>query len=84
MKVAGPKDVGLHGATPVQQALRAGLLDELTIHLVPVLLGAGRRLFENLGDTQVHLERTQLIDAPDVTHLRYKVKRKGAGDWKAP
>jgi dihydrofolate reductase len=77
----GDKDVSLHAATPVQQAIRAGLLDELQIHLVPVLLGDGRRLLEHLGDSnyggdaRIRLEPFPVVDAPGVTHLKYRVVR---------
>jgi dihydrofolate reductase len=57
-----------------QQCLRAGLLDELVIHLMPVLLGDGRRLFAHLG-APVELEQTHLREAPQATHLRYRVLR---------
>jgi dihydrofolate reductase len=71
---AGDKDVGVAGGADVaQQYLKAGLLDEIQIHLVPVLLGDGVRLFENLGDTSPRLECTRVIDSPSVTHLRYRV-----------
>jgi dihydrofolate reductase len=73
---AGDKDVAVGGgANVVQQYLRAGLLDELQIHVVPVLLGDGVRLFENhLGAGQVALECTRVIESPTgVTHLRYRV-----------
>jgi dihydrofolate reductase len=76
---AGGKDVALHGATCAQQALRAGRLDILQIHLVPVLLGGGKRLLENFGDGQVPLEITRVIEAPDVTHLRYRVGKRALG-----
>jgi dihydrofolate reductase len=71
---AGGKDISLAGgASAVQQAIRAGLLDELQINLVPLVLGAGERLLDNLGDANVTLERTRVIEAPGVTHLRYRV-----------
>ena len=72
---AGGKDVGLAGgANLAQQYLKAGLLDEIQIHLVPVLLGDGVRLFDGI-DTEdgVELEITRVIDSPQVTHLRYRV-----------
>lgn len=57
-----------------QLALRAGALDELQIHQIPVLLGRGRRLFgEGLGPEHIELELTRILDAPGVTHLRYRV-----------
>lgn len=74
-KVADGKVVGLHGATVPQQALRAGLLDELVVSLVPVLLGGGVKLFDLLGGDQVRFERTRLIGTPQATHLWFKVVR---------
>ncbi len=70
---AGDKSILVHGAETAQSCLRAGVLDELEIHLVPVLLGEGRRLFDHLGARHVELELTRIIDAPGVTHLRYRV-----------
>jgi dihydrofolate reductase len=72
---AGGKDVSLMGAAAVQHALRAGLLDEIEIHLIPVLLCGGVRLLDHLGDDPVELERLEVVDAPGVTHLRYRVVR---------
>jgi dihydrofolate reductase len=75
-QAAGEKDVLVHGASITQRALRAGLLDELHIHLVPVLLGEGRRLFEHLGVEQRGLERVAVLAGEGgVTHLRYRVLR---------
>jgi dihydrofolate reductase len=74
-EAAGEKDVLVHGVGTAQLALAAGVLDELQIHLVPVLLGEGRRLFEHLGAEQIELEPIQVIDDPVVTHLRYRVRR---------
>jgi dihydrofolate reductase len=70
---AGDKHVALMGADVTQQFLRAGLLDELQINLVPVLLGGGTRLFEHLGADHVELEQTRVIESPRVTHLRFRV-----------
>lgn len=61
------------GANIAQQHLKAGLLDEIQIHLVPILVGDGRRLFEHLGSEQIELESTRVIEAPDVTHLTFRV-----------
>ena len=61
----------MHGARAAQALLRAGELDELEIHLIPVLLGAGRRLFENTD--RVELERVRQLEGRDATHLRYRV-----------
>ena len=73
--IAGDKDVAVGAASIAQQCLRAGLLDEVHIDLVPVLLGDGVRLFERLGTGPVALERTRLVEAPGVTHLTFRVVR---------
>jgi dihydrofolate reductase len=67
---AGDRDVLLHGANTAQECLRAGLHDEMEIHLIPVLLGEGRRLFEDLGPEHIELELSRVLEAPGVTHLR--------------
>jgi len=72
---AGDRDVMMHGADTAQRCLRAGLLDELEIHLIPVLLGDGRRLFDNLGSDHIELTLVRSIEAPGVTHLRFRVNR---------
>jgi dihydrofolate reductase len=75
-QAAGELDVAVAGgANVVAQYLRAGLLDELQIHVVPVLLGGGVRLFEDhhLGPEPLKLDRTKVIDSPDATHLCYRV-----------
>jgi dihydrofolate reductase len=72
-QAAGDANVMVHGAELAQSCLRAGVLDELEIHLVPVLLGEGRRLFEHLGAAHVDLEPVRVLEAPGVTHLRYAV-----------
>jgi dihydrofolate reductase len=72
-KAAGDKNVMVHGAELAQSLLRAGVLDELQIHLIPVLLGEGRRLFEHLGSDHIELEPIRVVEAPGVTHLRYRV-----------
>jgi dihydrofolate reductase len=71
--VAGDGGVLVHGAGAAQALLRAGLLDEMEIHLVPVLLGGGRRLFGSLGPGHIELELVRRMRARDVTHLRYRV-----------
>jgi len=74
-RAAGDKYVLMHGASTAQRALNAGLLDELEIHLIPVLLGDGVRLFEHLGVQHRELERVRVIEGEgDVTHLRYRVR----------
>jgi dihydrofolate reductase len=72
---AGPKNVGVSGASAAQQCIRAGLVDELYLHVSPVLLGAGVRLFEHLGDEAIALEKITVVNAPRVTHMRFRVHR---------
>jgi dihydrofolate reductase len=72
---AGDQDVMVHGAGLAQSLLREGLLDELEIHLVPVLLGQGRRLFDHLSADHIELELTRVVDAPGITHLLYRVRQ---------
>jgi len=70
---AGEKDVVVMGAGAAQSLLNAGLVDALNIQLVPVLLGRGTRLFENIGTDHVELHRTRLIGTPSVTHLGFDI-----------
>ena len=73
---AGDKNVLVHGASTAQRALTARLLDELEIHLISVLFGNGRRLFEHLGVEQRELELVRVVGGEGgVTHLRYRVRR---------
>ena len=75
-RAAGDKDVLVHGAGTAQLALAAGVLDELEIHLVPVLLGQGRRLFDNLRPEHIELERSRVLEGDGgVTHIHYRVQR---------
>jgi dihydrofolate reductase len=71
-EAAGEKDVLVHGAYTARKALEAGVLDELQIDQVPVLFGAGRRLFDLLP-RRIELEIVRVIDTPAATHLRYRV-----------
>jgi dihydrofolate reductase len=71
--VAGDKDVGVIGASLVQQCIRAGLLEEVHVDLVPVLLGGGVRLFDHLGTEPIELESTRVIEGVGVTHLTFRV-----------
>jgi dihydrofolate reductase len=80
---AGDGDVVVMGAGATQALLRAGELDELELHVVPVLLGQGRRLFDNLPAEQVELDLVRRLTTPDVedlaqhvTHLRYRIRLK--------
>jgi dihydrofolate reductase len=70
---AEDKNVAVGAASIAQQSIRAGLLDEIHVDLVPVLLGGGVRLFEHLGTEPIGLERTRVIEAPSVTHLTFRV-----------
>ena len=72
-EVAGEKDVAVMAASIVQQCIGAGLLDEIVVNLVPVLLGDGIRLFEYLGATPIELQSTGVIEAPGVSHLKFRV-----------
>ena len=73
-RAAGDKDVGLMGGGVVTEALEAGLVDELVLHQVPVLLGAGRPFFQDLSK-HVRLRLLEAVPAPGVTHLHYEVVR---------
>jgi dihydrofolate reductase len=71
---AGDGDVTIAGgASAIQQYLRAGLLDELYLHIAPILLGGGERLLENVGDPK--LEPIETVGSPAATHIRYRVAR---------
>jgi dihydrofolate reductase len=72
-EVAGDKTVAVGAASIAQQCIRAGLLDEIHVDLVPVLLGNGVRLFDHLGTEPIELESTSVIEAPGVTHLTFRV-----------
>jgi dihydrofolate reductase len=75
-RAAGDKNVLVHGAGTAQLALAAGVLDELETHLIPVLLGQGRRLFDERGPEHIELERTRILKGEaGVTHIHYRVKR---------
>jgi dihydrofolate reductase len=71
---AGDGDVVVQGAYTAQRALEAGVLDELQIHQILVPFGGGRRLFEVLP-SRVELEIVRVIDTPEATHIRYRVRR---------
>jgi dihydrofolate reductase len=71
---AGEKDVAVAGgASAVRQYLAAGMLDELYLHIVPIILGAGERLLDDVGDPA--LEPVEVIASPAVTHIRYRIVR---------
>jgi dihydrofolate reductase len=74
---AGDKQVGIWGgANIIMQYLKAGLLDEINLHLVPILLGDGIRLFEGLNPEEIELRKTASIDTPAATHFRFEVVRR--------
>jgi dihydrofolate reductase len=71
---AGGKDVAVWGgAQVINQYLAAGLLDQLELHIAPVVLGGGARLFDDLGDAEVKLEQVRAVEAPGVTHVKYRL-----------
>jgi dihydrofolate reductase len=72
---AGDRDVMMHGAYTAQEALKAGVLDSIELQVRPFLLGAGRRLFDNLPPEHVDLELVRVLQAPATLHLRYDVRR---------
>ena len=74
---AGGRDILLHGAAAAQECLRAGLLDVMELHVIPVLLGQGRRLFEDLPPDHIELELVRTLGGPGVQHLRYVVTGRG-------
>ena len=75
-RAAGDKNVLVHGAATAQLALAAGVLDELELHLIPVLFGQGRRLFDERGPDHIELERTRILEGEaGVTHMHYRVQR---------
>ena len=75
-EAAGDKNVLVHGAGTAQLALAAGVLDEIELHVVPVLFGQGRLLFEGLAPEQIELQRTRILEGENgVTHMHYRVQR---------
>jgi dihydrofolate reductase len=73
-QAAGDNVVTLHGASVMQQALPLGLVDEIRVHVIPVLVGGGTPLFATL-DSAINLERTQAVVTPAATHLGFRVVR---------
>ena len=75
-EAAGERNVPVHGAGVAQLAFAASVLDELELHIVPVLFGQGRRLFDGLPAEQIELERTRILEGEGgVTHLHYRIKQ---------
>jgi dihydrofolate reductase len=75
-RAAGARNVLVHGAVAAQLALAAGVLDELELHLIPVLLGQGRRLLDERDPEHIELERTRILEGEaGVTHMHDRVQR---------
>jgi dihydrofolate reductase len=74
-ELVGEKHVALHGASSVQQALKAGLLDELHMSIAHVLLGEGIRLFDHLGPSPIHLQHIRTLETPGATHVSFRVMK---------
>jgi dihydrofolate reductase len=75
-EAAGDRNVLVHGAGTAQLGLAAGVLDEIELHVIPVLFGQGRRLFEGLAPQQIELLRTRILEGEGgVTHMHYRVRR---------
>ena len=75
-QAADDKNVLVHGAGTAQLGLAAGVLDEMELHVIPVLFGQGRRLFEGLAPEQIELQRIRILEGEGgVTHMRYRVQR---------
>ncbi|GAA1242663.1 dihydrofolate reductase family protein [Prauserella halophila] len=72
-QAAGDRDVMLHGASAARALLDAGELDETSLQIMPVLLGQGRRLFDDLSTEHVELELTRTLDSPAMLHTRYRI-----------
>jgi dihydrofolate reductase len=72
-KTAGDKDVLIHGGNTAQQLMTLGLVDEVFIHLVPVLFGSGTRLMEGLRSEHIQLETTEVIETKEAIHLRFRI-----------
>ncbi len=78
---AGDRNVMVHGAGVAQRLLRAGLLDEIQLHLIPVLLGQGRHLFEGLPPEHIELQPVHALQGTEALHLRYLVRPGKRGDF---
>jgi dihydrofolate reductase len=76
---AGAKDVRISGgAATIRQFIAAGLVDEFTLHVAPVILGGGTRLMDHLRPADLAAEQIEVVDSPDATHIRYRVVRLSA------
>jgi dihydrofolate reductase len=78
-EAAGETDVRISGgANTIDQFVKAGLVDEVQFHLAPVILGRGVRLFENVGEEGLDLEKIRLVDSPGVTHVSFRIAKEAA------
>jgi dihydrofolate reductase len=76
VQTAAGRDVYVMGGPDVgQQLVRAGLVDHIGVHLVPVLFGGGLRFFEHIGDDHIQLEKVSVVDTPQATHLLYRIAK---------
>jgi dihydrofolate reductase len=76
-QAAGDKAIGVSGANTAQQLIKSGFVDEIFVHVVPVLFGSGVRLFEYPGSEHVSLEPIEVIHTPEVVHMRFRVVKSG-------
>jgi dihydrofolate reductase len=74
-KAAGDKNIGVSGATVAQQFITRGFVDEVLVHIIPVLFGDGVRLFEHTGGQHTSLEMIEAIETKEVIHLHYRVMK---------
>lgn len=72
-KLAGDKDIGIAGGNIAQQLITLGLLDEIYVHIIPMLFGTGTRLIDNLGGKHIQLEMIEVIETKEAVHLRFRV-----------
>jgi hypothetical protein len=73
--LAGDKRIAIGGASIAQQALQAGLVDEIYLHIAPIILGMGKRLFDQVGPRSIQLKHLDALDTSDAQHIRYEVVR---------
>jgi dihydrofolate reductase len=72
-QAAGAKEIGVQGPITARQFIQRGLIDEINIHLVPVLFGSGTRLFDNPDSQHISLEPVEVIETPEAIHTRFRV-----------
>lgn len=79
-QAAGEREVLLHGAEAARAVLHAGELDEMSVQIIPVLLGQGRRLFDDMPPEQIELELVSVSESPEMLRTRYRVRLSGASN----